>query len=107
MIPVAALLAKDGVVESDMELPLALNLLAESDGSVLPDLKSPLIGVVETRRLKLNLPSILFPTFRPLDPRSGFKQVSRIVEDNPAIATPFCTLQKSGDSTVRSNLCIR
>ena len=107
MIPVVVLLAKGGVVDSDLEYPLALSLLAELDRSALPDLRLPLIGAFKARRLKLNLPSILVPIFRLLNLHSGFEQVRRIIKGNLATATPFGTLQESGDARIRSNLYIR
>ena len=101
------LLAKDGVVDSDVESPLALILLTESDGGVPPDLRSPLIADVKARRLKSNPTSILLPIYRSRTPCFGFKQVSRIVEAALAIATLFSALQEFGGSGIESNLQVR
>ena len=70
------LLAKGVLVDSDLESPLSLNLLAKSSASVLADLGGPLIAGVEARRFKLNRPNISIPVDSLLNPRSGFKQVS-------------------------------
>ena len=107
MIPVVVLLARDGVVVSDIESRLALYFLVKSDRSVLANLRAPLIADVKAGRFKSNLPSILLPIYRPLNPRFGFKQVSWIFEATLAITSLFSTLQESGDSGIESNLQVR
>ena len=79
MILVMVLLTKGGLVVTDLKCPLSLNLWAKSGASVLADLGGPPIADVEARRIRLNIPNISISMDSLPNPRSSFKQVSRML----------------------------